>query len=197
MLDWVATLVVFGVLGLQMVLVGYLSSVLLPGRRGDFIMELPPLRWPSPRNVLFKSGHQLLWFLREAIPYFILGTFALFLLDKAGMITGFREALRPVAESLLGLPSQSADVFLLTILRREAGAALLAKQAAAGLYDGVQVVVTVIVMTLMIPCFNTVLIMYKERGALTASLMLAFVIVYSLVVGGVVNAVCHAVGAQF
>ncbi len=196
-LSWPATLVVFAVLGLQLVLVGYLSKVMLPGRRSDFIMELPPLRAPSLRNVLFKSGHRLLWFLREAIPYFILGTFGLFLLEQAGMLTGFREALRPVAESLLGLPSQSADVFLLTILRREAGAALLAKQAAAGLYDGVQVVVTIIVMTLMIPCFNTVLIMYKERGALTASLMLAFVIVYSLVVGGIVNAVCQAVGAQF
>jgi len=196
-LAWWAVPVVFGVLALQLVLVGYLAKLALPGRRNDFIMELPPLRAPSLRNVLFKSGHRLLWFMREAIPYFIGGTFALFLLDQAGLLDGFRDGLRPVLVHLLGLPSESADVFLLTIMRREAGAAMLVKQAAAGLYDGLQVVVTIIVMTLMIPCFNTVLIMYKERGALTASLMLAFVIVYSLVVGGIVNGVCQALGAQF
>ena len=194
-LSWWATPVVFGVLALQMLLVGYLAKVTLPGRRNDFIMELPPLRAPSMRNVLFKSGHRLMWFLREAIPYFIVGTFVLFLLDQAGLLDGFRELLRPILVRLLGLPSESAEVFLLTIMRREAGAALLAQQA--GLYTDVQVVVTIIVMTLMIPCFNTVLIMYKERGALTASLILLFVIVYSLVVGGIVNAVCLAVGAQF
>ena len=196
-LSWWAAPVVFGVLALQLLLVGSLSKLVLPGRRGDFIMELPPLRAPNLRNVLFKAGHRLLWFLREAIPYFIVGTFALYLLDQVGLLDGFRESVRPALVYLLGLPSESADVFLLTIMRREAGAAMLAKQAAAGLYDGVQVVVIIIVMTLMIPCFNTVLIMYKERGALTASLMLLFVIVYSLVVGGIVNGVCLALGVQF
>ena len=193
---WAAP-VVFGVLALQLVVVGYLAKLVLPGRRSDFIMELPPLRMPRLRNVLLKSGHRLLWFLREAIPYFLVGTFVLYLLEQAGLLVGFREVLRPVLVQFLGLPGESADVFLLAIMRREAGAALLAKQAGAGLFDGLQVVVAVIVMTLMVPCFNTVLIMYKERGVLTATLTLLFVIVYSLVVGGVVNGICQALGVQF
>ncbi len=49
------------------------AQLLFPGRRPDFVMEIPSLRWPRPRNILLKTGHRLLWFLREAIPYFFLG----------------------------------------------------------------------------------------------------------------------------
>ena len=192
-----ATPLVFGVLLLQLGLVGYLSAKLLPGRNSDFILELPPLRAPRLRNVMFKAGHRLLWFLREAIPYFIAGTLALFLLDQLGLLEGLRDLLRPVLVHVLGLPRDSADVFLLTVMRREAGAALLAKQYAAGGYNGLQVVVALLVMTLLVPCINTVLIMIKERGVLVGSAMLAFTIAYALVIGAAVHAACSALGVQF
>jgi ferrous iron transport protein B len=192
-----ATVVLFGVLLMQLVIVGILANWLIPGERPDFVLELPPIRVPRLRNSLVKSGTQLLWFLREAIPYFILGTFFLFLLDQAGLIEGLRAAFQPVSEHILGLPSESADVFLMTIIRREAGAALLAQQSAAGIYNGVQSVVTLVVMSLMIPCINSVLVMFKERGFWVSMAILIFVVVYSLVVGGLLNSICVLTGAAF
>jgi ferrous iron transport protein B len=148
-------------------------------------------------NVLVKTGQQIRWFLKEAIPYFLLGALVLFLLDQMGVLQVLRDGLQPVSSRLLGLPAESADVFFLTIIRREAGAALLAQQYTAGMYDGVQVMVTLLVMTLMIPCINSVLVMYKERGFKIATVTLATVFLYALLMGGLVNQIFSWLGVQF
>jgi len=64
-------------------------------------MELPPLRWPRPGNILVKTGHRLVWFMREAIPYFFLGCLILFVLEQLGLLNGLRDIQRPVVVSFL------------------------------------------------------------------------------------------------
>ncbi len=192
-----ATLLTFGLIFFQFGLVGWLANRILPGRRPDFLLELPPLRAPRLRNTLTKTGHRLYWFLREAIPYFVLGTLVLYCLDQLGLIDDMRDLTRPVLVRFVGLPPESADVFLMSFVRREAGAALLVQQAMGGAYDGVQAVVTLLVMTLMIPCVNTLLVMFKERGLVAGSAILVFVMTYSLLFGALVNQVLRALGVTF
>jgi ferrous iron transport protein B len=192
-----ATVIFFGLLLVQFFIVGALANLLIPGKRPDFVLELPPMRVPRLKATLMKTGHQIVWFLKEAIPYFLLGAFVLFLLDQFGVLDALREGLQPVSVKLLGLREESADVFFMTVVRREAGAALLAQQAAAGMYDGVQVVVTLMVMTLMLPCINSVLVMYKERGFVVSSAILLFVIAYSLLAGGLIHFVFRWLEVQF
>src|SRR5680860_1333748 len=79
-----AIYVVFGVVALQRVLVGYLAGKILPGEVGDFILEVPPLRIPRMRNLLSKTLMRVEWFLREAVPLFLIGTLAIFILDETG-----------------------------------------------------------------------------------------------------------------
>ncbi|MBW1870907.1 MAG: ferrous iron transport protein B, partial [Deltaproteobacteria bacterium] len=192
-----ATVVLFGVLLVQFLIVGLIANLLVPGKRPDFILELPPLRIPRLKNILLKTGQRNIWFLKEAIPYFLAGTFILFLLDQAHALQSLRDAVRPVLENIMGLPQQSADVFLMTMIRREAGAALLAQQTAGGLYDGVQVVVTLLVMTLVIPCINSILVMFKERGFWPSIAILCFVIPYSLALGALLNVTCRWLNITF
>lgn len=192
-----ATVVFFGLLLVQFFIVGVLANLLIPGKRPDFVLELPPMRVPRLKATFQKTGHQIVWFLKEAIPYFLLGTFVLFLLDQLGALDALREGLQPVSVKLLGLREESADVFFMTVVRREAGAALLAQQASAGMYDGVQVVVTLMVMTLMLPCINSVLVMYKERGLLVSTVIMFTVIAYSLLAGGLIHFVFRWLGVQF
>jgi len=188
--------VLFGVLTGQFLLVGIVAQFLVPGRRPDFVMELPPLRWPRPGNILVKTGHRLVWFMREAIPYFFLGCLILFVLEQLGLLNGLRDIQRPVVVSFLGLPPQSADVFLMSMIRREAGAALLVSHMQAGLYTGNQAVVSLVVLTVMIPCVNSVLVLFKERGLKGAAGILLFVIPYAILLGGVVSGALRLFGAS-
>ncbi|MHA2298253.1 MAG: ferrous iron transport protein B [Candidatus Hodarchaeales archaeon] len=70
----VGALVVFGVVFSQLLLVAWLMKIIFPGEKSDFIMELPPLRIPNLTNIIIKTWSRVEWFLREAIPLFVIGT---------------------------------------------------------------------------------------------------------------------------
>jgi ferrous iron transport protein B len=66
--------------------VGWLAARVLPGKRSDFILELPPIRWPQLGNIVIKTLARLEWYLKEVLPLFVLGTFVLFTLDRTGAL---------------------------------------------------------------------------------------------------------------
>ena len=66
-----------------MFLVGWLAARVLKGERSEFIMELPPIRWPRLGNLLTKTRLRVWWYLGEAVPLFLVGTVLLFVLDRA------------------------------------------------------------------------------------------------------------------
>ena len=59
-----------------MFLVGWLAARVLKGERSEFILELPPIRWPRFGNLLTKTRLRVWWYLGEAVPLFLVGTVA-------------------------------------------------------------------------------------------------------------------------
>jgi ferrous iron transport protein B len=198
-----AMLTVFGVVFSQMILVGWLSSKLIKGRRGDFIFEIPPMRAPVLKNVWTKTRYRMKWYLREALPLFLLGTLILFALDRlrpwggASGLELIERALAPVVTGWLQLPAQTARVFILGFLRRDYGAAGLFDFVRDGAMDGVQVVVALIVLTLFIPCVANFFMIVREQGTKRAFHILAFITPFALAVGGVVNWFLRTFGIHF
>lgn len=179
--------VVFGTVFLQLVIVGSVLSRILPGEKSAFILELPPLRFPVWRNILRKTWIRVVWFVKEAIPLFALGALVLFTLDKLGLLAVIVRASEPVVSGLLGLPATTAHVFLMGFLRRDYGAAGLFDMAQQGLLTVPQVTVGLVVITLFVPCIANFLVMIKEQGWRNAALMVGFILVYALAVGGFTN----------
>lgn len=178
---------VFGVVALQMLLVGYLAGKILPGEVGDFILEVPPLRIPRMRNLFSKTLMRVEWFLREAVPLFLVGTLAIFVLDETGMLQLMIEGARPIVTTALGLPGDTTVAFILGFLRRDYGAAGLYDMASAGNLAPYQIVVSAIVMTLFVPCIANFLVIVKERGKWVAAGMVGFIFPFAVVVGAAVN----------
>jgi ferrous iron transport protein B len=175
--------VVIGVL----FLVGWLSSRVLPGRGSDFVMELPPIRVPAIGNILVKTLARIEWYLREALPLFVVGTLVLFALDKLDLVEGLQRIAAPVLVGLLDLPPDAAQAFVIGFLRRDYGAAGIFTLERAGQLDGVQVVVALTTMTLFIPCIANFFVMIKERGWKTAAWQSAFILPFAILVGAVLN----------
>jgi ferrous iron transport protein B len=182
-----ALLLLFGVVLSQMMLVGFLAARALPGDRSDFILELPPIRLPRLRNLVTKTAIRVRWYLGEAVPLFLIGTALLFVLDRVGALEQLTRAARPVVTGALGLPAESAGVFVMGFLRRDYGAAGLFKMAQDGSLSGVQSVVALTVMTLFVPCVANLLMIVKERGIRVGLAILAAVTVIAIGTGSVLN----------
>ena len=135
-----ALLVIFGAVFSQLMLVGFILSRLYPGQRSNFVLEVPPIRCPVWRNIFRKTYWRVVWFLKEALPLFALGAFALFVLDKLQLLNRIISASEPVVTGLLGLPRQTASVFLVGFLRRDYGAAGLFDLARQGQLDTLQII---------------------------------------------------------
>lgn len=168
-------------------IVGYLASKLIPGGSFDFIMEVPPIRMPKLSNILVKTVSRVEWYLKEAVPLFILGTIVLFTLDITGLLFGIEILASPLIVGVLGLPVQATPAFLIGFLRRDYGAAGLFAIAGAGLMDTTQMVVSMVTITLFVPCIANLFIIIKERGWKVAFGMVAFIFPTAFIVGGLLN----------
>ena len=182
-----ALLLLFAVVLSQMVLVGFLAAQALPGDRSDFILELPPIRLPRLRNLTTKTALRVRWYLGEAVPLFLIGTALLFVLDRVGALDLLTRAARPIVTGALGLPSESAGVFVMGFLRRDYGAAGLFKLARDGSLSSVQSVIALTVMTLFVPCVANLLMIIRERGLRTGLAILAAVTVIAVGTGAMLN----------
>ncbi|MFQ5706538.1 MAG: ferrous iron transport protein B [bacterium] len=170
-----------------LILVGYFASKLLPGQSSDFILELPPVRRPSLTNIAVKTLARVEWYLKEAVPLFFLGTFVLFVLAKTGALKAIEAWSGPLISGILGLPKQSAEAFLIGFLRRDYGAAGLFSMARQGLLNPQQIVVSLVTITLFVPCIANFFVIIKERGWKTAVAITLFIIPFAFFVGGVLN----------
>ncbi len=168
-------------------LIGYLSSKIIKGEPSDFILELPPMRVPKLKNILNKTLGRIEWYLKEAVPLFILGTLILFTADKL-MLLGLAEKIAsPVIVGLLGLPEKTTAAFIIGFLRRDYGAAGLYAMQKAGELTPAQVLVSVVTITLFVPCIAQFFITVKERGMKTAVAMMAFIFPFAILVGSALN----------
>lgn len=182
-----AVLIWLGCISGVMVLVGYLASKVLPGGRSDFILELPPIRRPNFLNIAVKTLARIEWYLKEAVPLFFLGTLVLFILYETGILKVIEIWSAPLISGFLGLPEQTAKAFLVGFLRRDYGAAGLFEMARQNLLTPTQIVVSLVTITLFVPCIANLFVIIKERGWKTAVAMTLFIIPFAFVVGGVLN----------
>lgn len=194
------TLTVLGVVLSQLILVGSVAARVIPGERSDFIFELPPLRVPLLRNILLKTWLRLRWFFGEIVPLFLLATFVLFLLDRLrfGARTGtewIEYALRPLVVGWLHLPAEAARVFVMGFLRRDYGAAGLFDLAQQGALTETQIVVSLVVITLFVPCLANFLIIVREQGWRRALGIVGFILPFAFAIGGLLGWLLRTVGA--
>lgn len=174
-------------------LVGWLTARVLPGAGPSFYMELPPLRMPKLNNVLAKTAARMKWYFLEVFPIFILASVLIWLGRLTGLFDWLIGLLVPVVKAL-GLPQDTAVVFLFGFFRRDYGAAGLFDMAKSGGLTVQQLTVAAVTLTVFIPCVAQFSVMLKERGWKTSLAMAGFIFPFAFLVGYLLNRVWTAVG---
>ncbi len=187
-----ATIIWLGVTLVTIFLVGYLSSKIVRGEAGDFIIEIPPMRVPRASNIAIKVLARTEWYLKEAVPLFVVGTLLLYVLNATHVLTVLQRVLAPLVVGALGLPAQATNAFVIGFLRRDYGAAGLFAMQRAGALNPNQTVIALTVITLFIPCVANFLVMVRERRLKPALAIAAFIMVYAFGFGALMNAAFRA-----
>ncbi len=167
-------------------LTGTMLAKIMPGTRPTFIIEVPPMRLPKLKNILVKTYVRMVWYFKEIVPLFIIASILIWL----GRLTGVFETVvgflaKPL--SYMGLPEPTAPVFLFGFFRRDYGAAGLYDLARTNVLSGNQILISVVVLTLFLPCIAQLLITIKERGWKIAAAISTFILVFAFAAGFVLN----------
>ncbi len=163
-----------------LVLVGTLLNRFLPGKSTELLIDLPPLRLPRIENVLKKTVTKSYHFLVEAIPLFAGGALLIGVLQVTKLLELLQKLLQPVTVGWLGMPKETATVFIMGFVRRDFGAAGLSAMP----LNEIQTVVGLITITLFVPCIASTMIIFKERGRREALVMWPAILFLAFLIGG-------------
>ncbi len=162
-----------------------LSTVLnkmLPGESSPLLLDLPMIRFPRMSNVFKKTFFRSFGFMKEASFWFFIGALAVGIMEISGVLLVWQDVLAPFTTTWLKLPKEAANAFVMGMVRRDFGA--------AGLFHMdlsiMQKTVSIITITLFVPCIASFVVMLKERGWKEGMMIWFGTWIAAFLVGGIV-----------
>ncbi len=174
---------VFGTLFVVWLLLGILLDRVLKGESPEIFTEIPPYRIPYAKALLKKLWMRTYGFLREAVPYVLLGVLIVNILYSLHIIEFIGRFLSPVVRGLLGLPNEAVAALIIGFLRKDIAIGMLSP---LGLTMK-QLIVASVVLTMYFPCVATFAVLVKELGMKDMLRSTLIMIISALLVGGALN----------
>jgi len=174
---------VFITLFLIWLIVGNILRIFVKGESPEIFTEIPAYRLPHPATLLKKVWMRIHWFLREAVPFVLLGVFVVNLLYAIGVFAVLGNVIGPFTSRLFGLPFQAVGALLLGFLRKDLAVGMLAP---LGL-SMKQLIIACVVLTMSFPCIATFAVLLKELGILDMIKAALIMLGSAVVVGGLLN----------
>jgi Fe2+ transport system protein B len=175
-------------------LTGRIMSQMMPEDTPGLILEMPPYRVPTLKNVLNKSWFRMREFVVEAWPLLIAGSAVLAMLNYFGLAIAFNWLARPFTW-LMGLPIETGVPLIFGIFRKELSLVMLSQ--ALGTVDfgaalsTTQMVVYATFVMFYLPCIATLAVLKRELGTramlVISALTVGVALFAALVVRGVMT----------
>ena len=181
-------LVIYGIILAMIFIVGWLLNHWLPGQVSGMIMEMPPLRRPMLRPVLYKTWLRMKHFVYIAVPLLLVGSFVIGALHVSGVLNSITGPLAPFTTGLLGLPAVAIIPLIYGFIRKEGALVLLVSIAGTSnllaFMSPLQIFVFALVVAIYVPCIATVAVLARELGWKDAIAISAGTFLLAVLVGG-------------
>ncbi|MEX0681417.1 MAG: ferrous iron transporter B [Balneolales bacterium] len=175
--------IVYGTLFILWIVLGILMNLFLKGKTPEMLMDLPPFRLPYWESSLKKIYMRMNSFIKNALPFVLLGVFMVNLLYTMGIIDFISDAFSPVITTLFGLPGESGAALIVGFLRKDVAVGMLASLD-MNLH---QLIVASVVLMVYFPCVATFVVLFKELGIWDLLKLIMIMIVVVIIVGGGLN----------
>jgi ferrous iron transport protein B len=174
---------VYLVLFLTWVTLGFVLNKLLPGFSPELLLEIPPYRFPPLRILSRKVWWRAKGFLREALPIVLMGVLIVNLLYALGIFDFIANFSAPVVTGLLGLPREAVAAIVIGFLRKDVAVGMLTPLD----LSVKQLIIGCVVLSMFFPCIATFIVLIKEIGWKDMLKAAGIMIATSILVGSLLN----------
>jgi len=175
--------IVFGTLFLVWIILGVLLKKIIKGEKPEIFIEIPPYRIPYIGALLKKLWMRTKGFLKEAVPYVLLGVFFVNVLYTLGIIEFIGNLSAPIVRGILGLPKEAVGALIIGFLRKDVAVGMLLP---LGLNFS-QAIVASVVLAMYFPCVATFAVLIRELGIRDMFKSALIMLISTLIVGGLLN----------
>ncbi|MBL7068378.1 MAG: ferrous iron transporter B [Candidatus Omnitrophica bacterium] len=175
--------IVFGTLFLVLIIKGLILNRVMKGPSPEILVEIPPYRIPQPIAVVKKVWMRVFGFLKEALPYVLLGILFVNVLHVLKIIDYLARLFSPLVTNVWGLPKEAISALIIGFLRKDVAVGML------GPLDLTtkQLVIGSTVLAIYFPCIATFAVLVRELGIRDMLKSAAIMIGVALLVGGLLN----------
>jgi ferrous iron transport protein B len=152
--------IVFITLGTVWLLLGAILKRTVRGASPELFLEIPPYRIPYFKGLIKKIWMRLKWFLKEAVPFVLLGVLIVNILYSAGIMQSFSRLAAPAFNLLFDLPGETAGALVMGFLRKDLAVGMLMPLD----LSFKQLVVASVILAMYFPCIATFTVLLKELG---------------------------------
>jgi ferrous iron transport protein B len=174
---------IFGILFTLLIVKGLLMNRIMKGSSPEILWEIPPYRMPHPLAVFKKLWMRISAFLKEAVPFVLLGVFVVNLLYMTGVIDIMSRVFAPILSGLWGLPKETISAMLIGFLRKDVAVGMLGPLN----LTTKQLVTACTILAIYFPCIATFIVMVRELGAKDMAKAAAIMITTAVIVGTLLN----------
>lgn len=145
------------------------------------------LKFPNT-FILIKNSFILgIKFLRETAVPFAVGNVIISTLSFFGVLKILCDITAPLFCNFLHLPKEAATIFILSVIKKDLGAASLLAIFENGTFTSAQIFTCIVMLTLFVPCLASMIVVFKyERLRFSAAIWLS-TLTFSILVGKVLS----------
>ena len=184
LMGWIFLTLAIGYLGF-----GYILNKIVPGESPEIIMDVPPYRMPTLRNIARKLWIRTSRFLLVAVPFVLLGCLIVGLMYLTGAMDWLASVLGPLLMVWFGVPKETVAPLIAGFLRKDLAVGVLGGLMEQGIMTHFQVFTSVVLLCIYFPCLATFALMLKEENWKEFLGSLASLVVVVFVYGGLIHLV--------
>lgn len=174
---------VYLVLFLVWLILGIILNRILKGYSPEFLLEIPPYRFPPIAAIAQKLFLRVKGFLFEALPVVLLGVLLVNLLLLFNLFNLLTDIFSPVIKGLFGLPKEAVIALVVGFFRKDVAVGMLMPLA----LGAKQLFIAAVLLALSFPCIATFAVLLKELGMKYLLKAVFIMVVTSLIVGTTLN----------
>jgi len=175
--------IIFGTLFILLIVKGLIMNKFIKGASPEMLVEIPPYRLPQFQAVIKKLWMRVSGFLKEAVPYVLLGVFFVNILYALNIIQYFSSLFAPVLTGLWGLPKEAISALIIGFLRKDVAIGMLGPLN----LTTKQLIIGSTVLAVYFPCIATFVMLVKELGIKDMLKSAVIMISVALIVGTLLN----------